>query len=95
MDTSPGPEECLGPVQGVTILILSFVVRDGMVGSSAECKRLRLRPLGLLEDGMAMAEEETVLRLRTLLCLPQKLFSMWGFILFNKGNPTGVEATLQ
>lgn len=43
VDTSPGPEECLGPVPGVTVLILSSVVRASTVGSSAECKRLGLR----------------------------------------------------
>lgn len=83
VDTSPGPEECLGPVLGVTVLILSSVVRDGTVGSSAECKRLRLRPLGPLEDEMAMAEEETVLRLRTLLSLSSsKVVQHVGFYSF-------------
>lgn len=80
VDTSPGPEGCLGPVPGVTVLILSFVVRYSMVGSGAECRRLRLRPL---EDEMVATEEETVLRLHTLLSLAfSKVVQHVGFCSF-------------
>lgn len=79
VDTSPGPKGCLGHVPGFTVLILSFVVRDSMVGSSAECKRLRP-----LEDKM-VTEEETVLRTHTLLSLAfSKVVQHVGFCSFQK-----------